>query len=295
MSDEEDTIRNKRNPYDHPYKYGRQLINRALATWKKDKPRCVICGEYGETTREHAPPQTIYSEVPEDFITVPACDKCQSSEDEGFRDFLAFSCARRPTQSSKQLLQEVSDRFSFNTQRRAYLDLINDKSKVKEVVEYDNVTKKEESKVAVKWPRELHDPIVLKIAHACNWLFNEGDLLCDEKGQLVIVPNYDPTTVSGNNITGNSHPSINVGNSQFIVTLIMGFRDPPFDTTFSMGFHFHSDNDIQKGYSVMVFFMFDKYRQIGHKQSEIFESILAKAPSESIYDLAIPVYKHYPY
>jgi hypothetical protein len=292
---EEERIRKERNPHGHPYRYGRQLVNKALVTWRKDQPRCVICGEYGETTREHAPPQTIYSERPDDFIIVPACLKCQKSEDEGFRDFLAYACARKPTESSLELLKQVSVKHSEKNRSKAYIELVREKSAVKNLMEYDYVSKREEPKTAVKWPKELHDPIILKIAHACHWVFNEGELLTDEKGKLIVVPNYDPNTASGSQVTSNSHPSINVGRDQFIVTHIRGFQSPPFNTSVSMGFHFHSDNDIRKGYNSQVFFMLDKYNGISPKVSEIVQNILAKAPSDSIYDLATPLYEHYPY
>lgn len=63
------------------------------------KPRrnqgvCLYCGFYGEITRDHIPPKSLFpNPLPKDLITVPACRSCNegmSADDEYFRNAISM-------------------------------------------------------------------------------------------------------------------------------------------------------------------------------------------------------------
>ena len=278
----------------HPYKSVKKLIKPAMDVWRVGDPRCVICGEYAPKTKEHAPPKAIFPKKPSDLITVPACEKCQKSEDEGFRDFIAYNCVRKPTKSSIELLEKINSTLIYRSPRKEYMEQFFNKAEKRLEFEQDKVTNEIQPKIKVIWSKELFDPIILKIAHAYHWLLNEGSVLVDEKGKLLLIHDYDPSSDLGGQITGQSYPSVNIGDGQFILTLIRGFEEAPFDTTFCMGLHFHTDDDVRKGYSVQVFFLLDKYEGVNPLSSSIIQSLIDGSSDSSIYDLSIPLYKRYP-
>jgi len=55
---------------------------------------CAICGQLGATTRDHIPPKSIFPRpLPNDLITVPACEICNNTAsryDEIFKVFISF-------------------------------------------------------------------------------------------------------------------------------------------------------------------------------------------------------------
>jgi hypothetical protein len=59
---------------------------------KKKFGTCVYCGNFGKVTRDHVIPKSLFvPPYPEDFITVPACTKCngeKAKNDDFLRDFL---------------------------------------------------------------------------------------------------------------------------------------------------------------------------------------------------------------
>ena len=55
---------------------------------------CVLCGQRPATTKEHIPPRSLFLEKPAEYLTVPACEKCNSSTmlaDDDLRMYMAFS------------------------------------------------------------------------------------------------------------------------------------------------------------------------------------------------------------
>ena len=58
---------------------------------------CVICGVSPATSREHIPPQCLYIQRPRDYLTVPACERCNHEtklDDEYFQLMMAQMCGQ---------------------------------------------------------------------------------------------------------------------------------------------------------------------------------------------------------
>jgi len=60
--------------------------------------KCTICGKLEATTRDHVPPEGIFSKpLPSNLITVPACNLCNngtSIHDENFKVLLSLYCGQ---------------------------------------------------------------------------------------------------------------------------------------------------------------------------------------------------------
>lgn len=298
MGQSDDAKHAQRNPHNHPYRHGKQLVNRCKEIWEQDKPRCVICGEYGSITREHCPPQAIYPSLPSDILIVPGCKACQRSPDREFADILAMQCARKPTPCSVALMEKTNKRFHEKPIAKKYSKYLQDNANAKEVLEYDAVLNRYEQKVLFEWPQGLHDPMMLKFAHAYFWILNEGRILSDMPGRIVVIADDDPNAQERESLLHNAHPSVNIGNGQFIVTLYRGFGEPPYDTTLSMGFHFHTDNKSKLGYNVFIIFLLDQYGGLNGTSSagEIsFGDLQKEAENLPSYDTKTSVHSLYPY
>jgi hypothetical protein len=58
----------------------------------RDSDFCVLCGERAAQTKEHIPPECLFTGKPEEYLTVPACRDCNEGsklEDDHFRDVMA--------------------------------------------------------------------------------------------------------------------------------------------------------------------------------------------------------------
>lgn len=59
---------------------------------------CTICGKREAVTRDHIPPQGIFSKpLPNNLVTVPACSQCNNStsaHDEKFKVYLSLYCGQ---------------------------------------------------------------------------------------------------------------------------------------------------------------------------------------------------------
>lgn len=276
----------------HPYKTINKLNNIALSKWRSSEKRCVICGKYGETTKDHIPPQSIYVKTPKDVVTVPACEKCQKSPDREFSEFLVSYCIQNgETDTSTKLLDYRNKRSKTKGLSDKCIQYLREKSDLKRIfIKTD--TGLIIPALGGTWPRELHDPIILKMVHGYYWLLTGGNILSDEAGKVVITNNYKPTTKEGNFLTGRAFPSINIGNNQFICTYIEGFEEEPYNIIVSIGFHFHTNNCPALGYHTLAFLCPDK---IAKKEVELVRRTLREASNESIYDLQKPVYNYYPF
>ncbi len=185
MSDykEKERKRKSRNPYEdtHPYKLTKQLRNGALKTWKMSEERCVICGAFGSTSREHVPPQSIYSKTPNDVEAVRACSKCQASPDSEFAEFLASYCLHNgATESSKNLYDHKVETSQQKNINKKYSKFILEKTNIRKVlIKQDNGLII--PALAGDWPPALHDPIILKLVHGYYWLLTKGKFLVMKK------------------------------------------------------------------------------------------------------------------
>lgn len=67
---------------------------------KRKSGVCIYCGDSGPITRDHVPPESIFSDPkPLDLVTVPACDACNSAfklDDEYFRTFVVAGNYQNP-------------------------------------------------------------------------------------------------------------------------------------------------------------------------------------------------------
>lgn len=70
---------------------------------------CIYCGSKEQLTRDHIPPKTLFlTPLPSDLITVPCCEKCNSSfskDDEYFRNMLV-SCEPVCSDSNAQAINQ---------------------------------------------------------------------------------------------------------------------------------------------------------------------------------------------
>jgi len=60
----------------------------------RDSDICVLCTQEPATTKEHIPPQAVFSINPTEYLLVPACSTCNDStklDDEYFRQTLSMS------------------------------------------------------------------------------------------------------------------------------------------------------------------------------------------------------------
>ncbi len=78
------------------------------------KSICVLCGKNEATTKEHIPPKGIFLKpLPNNLITVPACNSCNnnsSEDDELFKMLLAISVGSS-TESWKDLWKNAMRTF----------------------------------------------------------------------------------------------------------------------------------------------------------------------------------------
>lgn len=283
-----------RNPYEgmHPYLEVKKINNNALKTWRNTIERCVLCGENTTTTREHLPPKSIYSETPSDVVVVRACSKCQKSPDREFSDFLASRCVQKgETESSKNLLKHREKQSKLRKPSQNYINHLQEKFKKNHI---QHPCGKASPVLIGKWPLAFHDSIILKLVHGYYWLLMKGKVLSDEAGKLIIVRDFNPNTKDGNFLVSNAFPSINIGNNQFICTHVQGF-EKPYDFIVSMGFHFHTDNNSNYGYHVLVILCIEKMLSITSEHEKNVKEMLDEAPVDSIYDIKDSIYESYPY
>jgi hypothetical protein len=85
----------------------------------RDSDVCVLCGERPATSKEHIPPKSIFLESPKEYLSVPACDKCNNStklEDEYLRQVMAG--AGWTEEALKVWRQKVKPKFLDHTGTR---------------------------------------------------------------------------------------------------------------------------------------------------------------------------------
>ena len=89
-------------------------------TKRKKQGTCVLCGYYGEITRDHAPPKVVFpAPRPSNCITVPSCSKCNggmSELDEDFGNFMAFLAAQGSSEG-KRLWEDRLPGIKRNTRK----------------------------------------------------------------------------------------------------------------------------------------------------------------------------------
>lgn len=75
-----------------------------------NKQSCVLCGKNIATTREHVPPKNLFKKPrPDNLITVPACENCNSGsskDDEYFLHFVATIVSPNEHPDLKHLLKK---------------------------------------------------------------------------------------------------------------------------------------------------------------------------------------------
>jgi hypothetical protein len=195
-------------------------------------------------------------------------------------------------------MRKTSTRFRETKTPQRYSDYLLENGNTKNTYEFDPVLNAYVPKVEFDWPQGLHDPMMLKLAHAYFWILNEGRLLSDMSGRIVIFADEDPNSKESEFLTRRAHPSVNVGDGQFIVTLYRGFDEPPYDTTLFMGFHFHTDDKSKLGYNAGIGFLFDQYEDIKGPSDEgeiSFSDVLEESKKIQTYDMKTPVHSLYPY
>lgn len=81
---------------------------------------CVLCGIRAATTKEHVPPRSLFLEMPEQYLTVPACDDCNNSTKLADDDLRVYMSSSSRTEEALTIYRKkVRRRFQERPATRA--------------------------------------------------------------------------------------------------------------------------------------------------------------------------------